>query len=257
MNQQINAKNVTLVDLWDIFKHRLVVILLAAIVAVCGLFLYIHATFIPEYKSTATLYILRQNESDSVGYNSSDDFSLALKVVSDCDYLLKSHSVLDEVIKELNLDISYRDLNKSVSITNPENTRILEVTVISSSPEEAKRIVDSICRIGTEKIEQAMGFSQVNLYEYGIINQEACNRTGIMTYILVGAIVVVLTYLVFLVAFLLDDRIRKDEDIEWYLGLSVLGDIPNANESKKHHYGYYSAVYGAHGREKSEERYEG
>lgn len=52
-----------------------------------------------------------------------------------------------------------------------------------------------------------------------------------------------LSYSVFLVAFLLDDCIRTDEDVERYLGLSILGDIPDANDVKRHQYGYY-ASYG-------------
>ena len=89
-----NIRVVTIIDLWYIFVHRLLVMALAVVVAVGGLFIINRVTFVPAYSSTATLYILRQNEATSTG-NSDSDFSLALKVVNDCDYLLKSHSVLD------------------------------------------------------------------------------------------------------------------------------------------------------------------
>lgn len=242
MEQQSNVRIVTLKDLWNILVRRLWVIVLAAIVCVAGFFAVIKLTYVPQYQSTATLYILRQDQNETTN-SASDDFSLALKVVSDCDYLLKSHSVLDDVIDELNLNIPYKNLSESVSTANPDNTRILEVTVRSDSPEEAKRIVDSVCTIGAEKIEDAMGFKQVKLYELGILNTQPCNSTGLMTYALVGMIAAVLVYTGFLLAFLLDDRIRTEEDITRYLGLSVLCDIPNANESKKGRYGY-SAAYG-------------
>ena len=148
-----NIRVVTVKDLWYIFVYRLWVMALAAVVAVGGLFIINRVTFVPAYSSTATLYILRQNEATATG-NSDSDFSLALKVVNDCDYLLKSHSVLDEVIQELNLETDYKTLSKSVSTSNPENTRILEVTVESDSPENAKRIVDAICEIGQEQIQR-------------------------------------------------------------------------------------------------------
>ena len=134
MTTNANVRVVTIIDLWNIFVHRLWVMILAAIVAAGGLFIINRMTFVPAYSSTATLYILRQNEAASTG-NSDSDFSLALKVVSDCDYLLKSHSVLDKVIQELNLETDYETLSKCVSTSNPENTRILEVTVESDSPE--------------------------------------------------------------------------------------------------------------------------
>lgn len=237
MEQQITVRIVTLKDLWSIFIRRFWIMMLAAFVAMGGMFSVIRLTFVPEYESTATLYILKQEEREN-DMNSSEDFSLALKVVNDCDYLLKSHSVLDEVIDELGLTIPYEDLNESVSTSNPEDTRILEVTVISDSPQEAKRIVDSVCTVGAEKIEEAMGFKQVNLYELGTLNTDPCNVTSLVSYLLVGIIAAILVYTIFLIAFLVDDRIHTEEDIKRYLGLSILGDIPNANETKKGHYGY-------------------
>lgn len=240
MEQKATTRIVTLKDLWEIFVRRLWVLILAAVVAMGGMFLAIRLTFVPEYKSTATLYILRQEQRENSN-GSSDDFSLALKVVNDCDYLLKSHSVLDEVLEDLQLDVSYQDLVKSVSTSNPENTRILEVTVTAESPEEAKRIVDSVCTVGAEKIEEAMGFKQVNLYELGTLNSRPSNVTGLVTYLLVGIVVAVLAYTAFLIAFLLDDRIQTADDIARYLDLSILGDIPNADAPSKGRYGYYAA----------------
>ena len=52
-------------------------------------------------------------------------------------------------------------------MSNPEDTRILEVTVKADSPKMAKAIVDRICTIGAARIEDAMGFQQVNVYELG------------------------------------------------------------------------------------------
>lgn len=252
MKDNANVRVVMLKDLWEIFVHRLWVMILAAIVVVGGLLLLNRLTFTPAYSSTATLYILRQ-DNDTTNANSDSDFSLALKVVNDCDYLLKSHSVLDEVIRELNLDIDYESLSDSVSTSNPENTRILEVSVESDSPRNAKRIVDALCEIGQEKITEAMGFQQVNLYEYGTLNDKPCNTTSMTTYLLAGIITAIAVYAIFLIIFLLDDRIRTEEDIERYLGLSILGDIPNANDKKNHQYGYYKG-YGTQGKKSGNRR---
>lgn len=240
MEKDLAMRTVTLKDLWDIFMTRWMVIVLSVLVVTGGFFAVNMITFTPEYESTATLYILKHNEGMQED-KSSDDFSLALKVVNDCNYLLKSHSVLDEVIQTLNLETSYEDLYNSVSTKNPSDTRILEVTVKSESPSQAKQIVDTICTIGTVKIEEAMGFQQVNLYEYGIENTEPANKTSVLVYLVLAVMTALFVYSVFFVAFLLDDRIRTDEDIERYLGLSILGDIPNANGNKQKGYGYYRA----------------
>ena len=240
MNQKANLKTVTLKDLWGLFVQRLWVIVLAAFVCSVGSLTIDRMTFDPQYASTATLYILRQTDAANPS-DANSDFSLALKVVNDCTYLLKSHTVLDEVLSVLNLDMEYEDLYDCVSTTNPEDTRILEVTVKAESPEMAKRIVDRICTIGSKRIEEAMGFQQVNLYEFGTTDPDPCNRTRLLTFALAGVAAAVITYVIFLIIFLLDDRIKTDEDVERYLGLSILGNVPNANSKKTGKYGYYKA----------------
>ena len=208
-------------------------------IAVAAVFGIRQIVFVPQYSSTATLYILRSEQNTGSGSVDSD-FSLALKVVNDCDYLLKSHAVVDDVIEELGLDIEYKDLSEMISTSNPENTRILEVTVEADSPELAKRIVDRLCEIGQDKIAEAMGFQQVNLFEYGTVSDEPSNRMGVFTYALIGLVGAIAAYLVFLIMFVADDSLRTEDDIMQSLGLTVLAEIPDANGGKKGKYGHYS-----------------
>lgn len=252
MDNKTSTRIITLKDLWDIFVHRLWIIALAALMAVIAVFAANKLTFEPRYASTATMYILRQSDQEISSSEASNDFSLALKVVNDCDYFLKSHTVLDAVSKELDLEIEYEDLYDSISTANPQDTRILEVTVEADSPKLAKKIVDSICMIGAESINNAMGYEQVNLYELGVLDDEPCNELSLLVYFIVGAVIAVLVYSIFFMKFLLDDTIKTDEDIDRYLGLSILGDIPDANASHKKGYGYrkghkygYGYRYGA------------
>ncbi len=241
MNDTNNAKVVTLRELWNLFVQRWWVIFLVAGLCAGGLLALREATYVPRYESTATLYILRQNGEEAGGSNSQYyDFTMALNVVNDCTSLLKSHSVIDHVIAELQLTQGYRELSNSISTSNPDNTRILKVTVEADTAENAKRIVDAICEEGQKKITEAMGFQQVNLYEYGILNPDPCNQTGLSTYILVGIVAAVVAYLIMLITYVTDDRLWTEEDIKRYLGLSVLGDIPNADQvSKKRAYYKY------------------
>lgn len=239
MENYEDMRVISLRELWEILTKHLLVIALAAVLAVVVAFVGVKITYEPMYESTATLYILRQGDENMSSGDASTDFSLALKVVNDCTYLLKSHTVLNETISDLKLDMSYRDLYKAVSTSNPENSRILEVTVQADSPEKAKRIVDHICELGKEQIAAAMGFEQVNLFEYGVLDQNPCNGISILTYGLVGVVAAVAAYAVFLLIFLLDDTIRSGEDIERHLGLSILGEIPDIKEAAKKRSGYY------------------
>lgn len=247
MDNQIKIKVVSLKNLWDILIHRLWIIALIAVLTTVSVFTVDALTFEPRYNSTATMYILRQNATNPGNVppvtNSDDvaaDFSLALNVVKDCTYLIKSHTVLAQVTESLSVDVPpYEELSKQIEANNPENTRILEVTVTADTPHEAKLLVDKICTIGADTINKTMGFEQINLYEYGTYNLTPCNKTKPIIYIFIGILAAILVYSVFLIIYLLDATIRTDEDIETYLGLSILGDIPEANQNKKKKYRYH------------------
>ena len=240
MNENSRMRTITIKDFFTLFIQRIWVIILVPVICVAGVYIQQHFFFTPEYKSTATLYILKQENEATYNYTTSD-FSLALDVVNDCTYILKSSAVLDRVIQTLELDMSYQDLYDCIETENPSDTRILEVTVTTNSASLSKQIADQVCLIGIDKITEAMGFEQVNLYENGLLAAEPSNSLGIVSYLLIGIIAGILVYSIVVILYIFDDSLKSKEDIEKYLGLSVLGEIPNCNEYSKHHSRYYAA----------------
>lgn len=239
MNQNSNDRIVTLRDLWTILRQRLIVLAAVAVLVATGGYLLARLTYTPVYSSTATLYILRDadHSSSTVG-EANTEYTLALKVVNDCTYLLKSRSVVDQVISELGLKTTYEALSSRVSTNNPTSTRVLEVTVRAATAQEAKAVVDRLCAIGEARIAEAMGYDQVNVYEQGTLPKDPSNPVSLMLHLIIGMAAAAVVYVCFVLAFLIDDRIRTEEDIQRYLGLSILGDIVNVYEEHKGRYGY-------------------
>ena len=54
-----------------------------------------------------------------------------------------------------------------------------------------------------------------------------------MSHLKYGVIMAAGVYIAFLILFLFDNYIHSEEDIERYLGVSVIGDIPDADAPKK------------------------
>ena len=205
----MDIRIVTPKDMWDILRRRGLIIALSALVAVGVLFGWKLLLWEPRYESTATLYILRQEETPAMAGDVSGNFSLALDVMDDCAYLLGSHAVIEQVIEELALLVSCDELQKAVTVTNPGETRFLEVAVKAESPELARSIADRICEIGAGKIEQTMGLDQVNLYERAVLEGKPCNAIGAVAYVCVGAAAAVLVYCGCIVAFMFEDWLRR------------------------------------------------
>ena len=163
-------------------------------------------------------------------------------MVNDCAYILRMESVLDEVIEELGLNTNYSTLRSRISTSNPEETRILEVRAQALTPDLAVKIADSVCRIGTQRINDSMGFKQVRIAEEAQYNPVPCNKPGLKNYALIGMLAMVAVFGVYVVLYLLDDGIHSDDDVQRYLGLSVLVRIPDLdsiNRQSKYRYEAY------------------
>lgn len=238
MENKENGRIVTFKNLWDLLVQRFLVIALVAIVGSILFLAVSRMTYTPVYQSTVILYIQRQSDTTSVG-DASSEFSLSLKLVNDCIYFVKSHTVLDQVIADLDLDMSYRQLYNSISAHNPDNTRFLEITVKAGTPEQAKEIADRIGQIAPQVIDNAMGRRQVYLFEEGTLNESPSNKTGMIIYAVVFVMLAAATYVVYLIQYLLNDQIRTDEDVERILGLTILGSIPDANATFRNESKYY------------------
>ncbi len=205
MEMQNTARVLTLRDLWRVFARRWAVIVLAAVLGAALLFAGTRYLVPPKYESTATLYVLRQGRERDEVYTQAD-FTLALNVVNDCAYMLQSREVLDDVITQLAPDMQTQELERGLTVENPEGTRVLEVSVITGDARLSKELADAVCRIGAEKIAQSMGVRQVSVYAYGTLADTPCSAAGPAECALAALLAAVLAYTVCLVAYLAKPR---------------------------------------------------
>ena len=77
------SRTISFQELVSLLLKRAWLIIVAPLLCVGAVFMYQWLFFIPEFESTATLYILKQDHTSSNNYTN-QDFSLALDVVNDC-----------------------------------------------------------------------------------------------------------------------------------------------------------------------------
>ena len=246
--QDENEINIDLRKIPGIIKSCWIVMVVAALVTFIALFIFLKLSYVPEYSSTASLYILRQTEdSSSLTYN---DFNLATNTVNDCVYILKSDELLQSVIDSTGIDISVKKLKKAVSATNPEDTRFLEVTVTCGDPETAMIAVNAISEECCAVIKETMQVNQASVYSKGKNSGLPSNSVNIKIPIILGIAAAVIVFCIYLAIDVLDDSLETNEEIAEVLEITLLGEIPNVEEAepgyiKKYKYGRkYGAKYG-------------
>lgn len=229
MENKNNSKKLDLKELFFIIISKWYIF--AAVLVVCVLASMIYSYFIvtPLYDSTGKLYIMNKS-SDTIN---SSDLSVSSYLTRDYENLIVDRAVLDEVSDELNDKYSYSQLKSAVSVFNPENTRFIEITVRTPIAADSKKIVDLICEISQEKIVELLGIDQVTIVRTGDIASSP-SVPNIRGNLLKGVFAAVVIYILVICAiYFLNDKINGPEEVEKFLEISVLGNIPyNQTKSK-------------------------
>ena len=205
-----------------LWEKILIIIATGLIVGLAG-FLISKFLITPKYESETKLYVLnRANDSATT----LSDVQLSTQLTKDYQILVTSAPVMNQVIKELKLDMKASELASTISVDTPSDTRVLQITVTSDDPQRAKVIADKVAEVPSEKICDIMKIEQVNVIEEGSISEQPAVDT-VQKWTLIGlALGIVLSCAVIIVRSMLDDTVKTTEDVEKYFNLSTLAVIP-------------------------------
>lgn len=217
------------IDLRELFfalKKRILILLAALAAGALLAGAYTKLMITPVYSSTSMMLVL----TNETTLSSLTDLQIGSQLTEDYSMLITSRTVLEEVIDNLGLDMSYTELESDISINNPEDTRILEITVTNSDPETAKDIVNELSEVSAEFIGDQMEVVPPKIIEEGEV-PEYRTSPSLLRNVAMGAIAgFVLTAGVIVVLTIMDDTIKSEEDIERYLGLPTLAMVPDRKD---------------------------
>ncbi|MCM1154943.1 MAG: Wzz/FepE/Etk N-terminal domain-containing protein [Roseburia sp.] len=217
------AIEIDLLDLLGVLLGQIWLILGVGLMA--ALIAYALSRFVvaPTYESTTKIYILNKDENTSVTYS---DVQLGSQLTKDYAELINSRYVLEEVIQSLGLGMTYKGLQGKVSVSTPDGTRVIYITVKDNDPVLAMNIANSVREAASRHIENVMDIDAVNVVETANMptgkSAPNCTRRAFLG----GVLGCFLVCAVILARALLDDTIKSSEDVEKYLGLTTLALIP-------------------------------
>ncbi len=210
---------------------RIWLILIVAVVCACGAAGYTHFRIAPTYTSTSSMVVLTKETT----LTSLADLQLGSQLTKDYTVLITSRPVLETVIDNLGIEMSYKILKQRISIQNPEDTRILYISVTTNDAKQAKAIVDELASVSALFIGDTLEITPPKIIEEGEVAAVKAGPNLTKNTILgfLGGLALICAIIVILE--LLNDSIRTEEDVEKYLGLPVLAVVPVKEEAKKKH----------------------
>ena len=213
-----------------LWKRKFSIVLVALVFAIAA---FGYSAFLAkkEYQSTSRIYVVsRQNQDNNALTNS--DLQAGSYLVKDYREIILSQDVLEKVVADQNLTMDAKTLGRKVSVTVPADTRIVSISVRDGKPEEASRIANALREVAAQKIISVTRVSDVTTLEEArpATSPSSPNiRRNTMMATIAG--VGFVTVIVLLVE-LLDDRVKRPEDIEEVMHISLLGVIPNLEKLK-------------------------
>lgn len=176
----------------------------------------------PMYESTAELYVLTKSTS----ITSLADIQTGTNLTNDYMVVVKGRPVLEQVIKNLELEETYGQLSDNVTLNNPSNSRILQITVQDPDPRRAKTIADEIADVSAAFISEKMDQDPPTVIQHGYADGSPVSPS-IPKNTVIGALVgAVVAMAIVILSYLLNDSIMTGEDVEKKLGLNLLGTLP-------------------------------
>ncbi|MCI8307174.1 MAG: hypothetical protein HFH14_03895 [Lachnospiraceae bacterium] len=230
MEHQNDEIEIDLMEILYVIRSKIVMIILTAMIFGITSGLVTHYMVTPKYSSTSSIYVLANSDVSSISIT---DLQIGKSLTSDYVQMIQSRTVLENVISNLNMgdELTYQGLLGCISISNPSDTRILNLTVTYDDPRIAKELVDELAEESIERISDIM-VTKAHIYEKGYIKSRPVSpnvRKNIIIAFIIGFIFAVG---IVIVINLMDDTIHSPEDVEKYLNLNTLAAIPVSEDSE-------------------------
>lgn len=230
MEKQQNNDGEIEIDLMQIIKLLLsksMIIIVAGLITGLIALLGTKLLITPMYQSTARLYVIsRQNDSSTT----LTDIQTSTQLVKDYRILVTSTPVMEQVISNLNLNMSKGQLASVIACNIATDSRVLSVTVTHADPYLSKEIVDEVANVSAARIPQVMKIEGVEIVDYGDVPTGQSSPNTLMNTLIGAFLGMIVVIAIIVVRFIMDDTIKNSEDVEKYLGVSTLALIPITEE---------------------------
>lgn len=216
---------IDLLEVLDIVRRRILVILLTTIVTAAVGFVVSAFVLVPQYEASALMIV--NTRQDATANVTSDQINSATKLVSTYSIIIKSDTVLQQVIDNLGLTLTYSELKERVTVTAVDDTQVMQITVRSDNIEWARQVCEQITKISPNVILESVEAGSVKLISQAAANPDPVSPNVMRNTAVAGLLGLVLSMGVVILREMLDNKIKSEEDIRKYLDLPVIGVIPD------------------------------
>lgn len=177
----------------------------------------------PLYQSSSQVALLQSDSSSAAATLS--EINANQKLTSTYSVIAKSKAILEQVIKDLELDMTPEELAKSIKVTTITDTTILKISVTNKDAELSAKIANAVADVFTNKSDLIKTLDNVAILETAEVPSKPSNNTLVRDMALAAVISVVAVTGVAFVIFYFDDSVKYSDTLEETIKLPIVGKI--------------------------------
>lgn len=227
MEESINLR-----QLFRIIKKRfwLIALLTIIIATISGVISFFVLT--PVYEAR-TQILVNQAKSKEQFYNSSE-LQTNVQLIQTYNDIIKSPAILGEVTKQLNLDMTPKQLSNQIQVTNSQDSQVAHIVVQDTNARLAVKIANTTAAVFKKEVPKIMSIDNVSILAKAELDESLSPiKPQPLLNIAIAVILGIMagTGLVFLLEYL-DNSIKDEQDIDQIMELPVIGVISLMDEEE-------------------------
>lgn len=232
MEENVKETEIDLKVILNILRKNIIPIILVMIIFAAGTFIF--SKFFIEKKYEASAMLIVNNKSSESAAINPNEIVAAQDLAEVYAIIIKSDTVLQQVIDDLKLNMSYETLRNAITVSSINSTQVIQISMIHTNAEFAKKVVESIVEIAPPIIKDKVEAGSVNLIsEAKISNNGNPVSPNVTKNTLLGAFVgLVLILLVIIIKEVFNNTFKTEDDIVKTLDIPLIGVIPQIDRKE-------------------------
>lgn len=223
---------ISLKDIFKVVSKRIKLIVAITFIAILISAILSFFVLTPIYEAS-TQILVNQKESENQSNIQSDEIQANLQLINTYSVIIKSPKILNKVIKDLDLNTTASSLAKQITVSNEEQSQVVNLTVQNKSGSQAVEIANTIAAVFQYEIKNLMNVDNVNILSEAELPENPTpvkpnKLVNIMIALVIGLMVGV--GLAFLLEYL-DTTVKSETEIEELIGLPLIGFISKMPDS--------------------------
>lgn len=225
-------ENIEITRILDSIKSKKLVILFILIIFILFGYVYSYHYVVPEYKATSTLLLIPNNTSQGTMLMNSE-LTVNSELIETYRNIGKNQKILKQVVQNLGLDMTEEEVLEKMKITVLKDTYIIQVAVINEDPQKAMDIAKEFDEVFLQEIKNIYHLNNIGIVDEAQLPETPYNVNHLKDMVIFLVLGMGVAFTSVIIFYLVDNTIKKEEDIEKYIHLKSLGSIPISQDKTR------------------------